>query len=542
MAMRSVEFVGKAEAIKSHELSVKSLMEKLGSILSNLKAKRSTLQSEISSLYSELSAARCDVDEEGEPNYGVIASIENSIYYRNVELSSAEDEISNTSSELQNAMKEYEEVEEEKRQTLFEIQERARITSQNASNASGMYGEYASVGASLNQSFQAKFDSLAQAAAILDGTVSEACTQTGNGGGGSGRTGCGRVNIAIGAAAIVSSGMITSSSPKRSSLGSRQISGVNSIGGKLQYSKSGNTIGKGSQLSTAQMSRCTGNTALIGHISENKRFKSKQISHSEGDSKERELNEKKQTYVKLKNTFKESLVCKPIDQRASILGLETPGVVINDKYMGKIYERIGLSEKSSYSTLNYVLKQGKIKIKSANSEEEYYDPDEKGMYLNIPGDENDIEGSGTGLFHELGHAIDHVLGENQYLSNNEEFHNCLIRDCNRVIRKCNSDPIWRSKFFDLIKKSSDAYSVSDILEGITDGKITGGAGHEKDYWKNDKFIVCNEAFAHFFEASMGASSSRCKYIKSVFPDAYSKYLEMIRPFTVKERDELERER
>ena len=51
-----------------------------------------------------------------------------------------------------------------KQQTLFEIQERSpRITSQDASKASGMFGAWASVGASLNQSFQANFDALAQA-------------------------------------------------------------------------------------------------------------------------------------------------------------------------------------------------------------------------------------------------------------------------------------------------------------------------------------------------------------------------------------------
>ena len=40
MAMRSVEFVGKAEGIKSHELSVKSLSEKLRGILSRLNGKK----------------------------------------------------------------------------------------------------------------------------------------------------------------------------------------------------------------------------------------------------------------------------------------------------------------------------------------------------------------------------------------------------------------------------------------------------------------------------------------------------------------------
>ena len=83
-----------------------------------------------------------DTDEDGEPDYGLIASIENQIDQTNEELSETEEEISQTSGELQRAQQEYAEVEEEKQQTLFEIQERARITSQDASKASGMFGAF----------------------------------------------------------------------------------------------------------------------------------------------------------------------------------------------------------------------------------------------------------------------------------------------------------------------------------------------------------------------------------------------------------------
>ena len=250
--------------------------------------------------------------------------------------------------------------------------------------------------------------------------------------------------------------------------------------------------------------------------------------------------EKNQASKESSNSFKESMVSKT-DNRTSILGVDTPGAVITDKYLGTVYSRINSAERTSRSIFEYALKQRMINIKSANSDEEYYDSDEKCLYLDIPGDVNDIEGSGTGLFHESGHAIDHALGGGQYLSNNKDFRNCLIKDCNTLIKKFKSDPIWGRKFMNLIKTSPDAFSVSDILEGITDGRISGGCGHGKEYWKEDEFVVCNEAFAHFFEASMGAAPNRLKYIKIVFPEAYNKYLEMIRPFTAKVHEELERE-
>lgn len=290
MAMRSVEFVGKAEGIKSHELSVKSLMEKLSGILSSLKEQKRSLQSELSLLYAELAAAESDTDEDGEPDYGLIASIENQIDQTNEELSENEGKISQTSGELQRAQQEYTEVEEEKQQTLFEIQERARITSQDASKASGMFGAWASVGASLNQSFQANFDALAEAASILDGNVSVASAQTSSGG--SSKTGGGiGIVAATGAAAIASSGLITSTKPISSSLGSRQISGVNSPSGRFQYAKGGNANHKGPQLSSTQSSGTSVHSSVgasvgvsAGGATRNSPFETSQLSHNSSDS------------------------------------------------------------------------------------------------------------------------------------------------------------------------------------------------------------------------------------------------------------------
>ena len=287
MAMRSVEFVGKAEGIKSHELSVKSLMEKLSGILSSLNGQKRSLQSELSLLYAELAAAESDTDEDGEPDYGLIASIENQIDQTNEELSETEEEISQTSGELQRAQQEYAEVEEEKQQTLFEIQERARITSQDASKASGMFGAWASVGASLNQSFQANFDALAQAASILDGNVSTASAQTSSGGGSS-RTGGGiGIAVATGAAAIASSGMIASTKPMSGSLGSKQISGAKSSGGRFQYAKGGNANHKGPQLSSTQSSGTSVHSSWgssLSDVTKSSSFGTSQSSHNASDS------------------------------------------------------------------------------------------------------------------------------------------------------------------------------------------------------------------------------------------------------------------
>lgn len=253
VALRSREFVGKAEGIKSHELSVKSLMESLKGTLSKLGTQKSSIENRISYLYAELAAAENDTDEDGEPDYGLIASIENQIDQANDELDDTEQEISDTSDELEKAEKEFEQVEEEKQQTLFEIQQRARATSQNLSSANSMYGAYADVGASLNQSFQASFDALAQAAAILDGSVG---SSGGSSAGASTNTHSGNgvgIGGAIGATAAIAGASYIASSGKNSNFHSGQSSAVHHSGGKLRLlGNANNRVSKGATFRSTQ--------------------------------------------------------------------------------------------------------------------------------------------------------------------------------------------------------------------------------------------------------------------------------------------------
>lgn len=286
MALRSKEFVGKAEGIKSHELSVKSLIESLKGTLSKLGNQKSSIESRISYLYAELAAAENDTDEDGEPDYGLIASIENQIDQANDELDDTEQEISETSGELEKAEKEFEQVEEEKQQTLFEIQQRARTTSQNLSSANSMYGAYADVGASLNRSFQASFDALAQAAAILDGSVGSpggsssaggaTNTHSGNGVGIGGTIGA--TAAIVGAshiAAVNRSGAYNSSQSSIKSHSSKGIPTNRKVGSN---SNSGGSL-RTSQLSVAKATNT--NASQLNASTRKNNYESTQSSHSE---------------------------------------------------------------------------------------------------------------------------------------------------------------------------------------------------------------------------------------------------------------------
>ena len=186
MAIRSSDFVGIAEGIKRHELSEKGRIESLKRSISELSSSKNYLENRISSLEAALAAAYEDTDEDGEPDWDRIAALESRIDDAEDRLSGVEWELDDSRDELSRSEAELEGVMEEKAQTLFEIQERARKTSQNISVAGGMYGAYSGVGSSLQNSMQQRFAMLSKAANILDGSVDGGASSGASSGSGSG--------------------------------------------------------------------------------------------------------------------------------------------------------------------------------------------------------------------------------------------------------------------------------------------------------------------------------------------------------------------
>lgn len=210
MAIRSTEFVGIAEGIKSHELSTKGRIESLRGAISELSGVKMSLDSQISYLEAALAAAYEDTDEDGDPDYGRISVIEFQISSAECKLSEIEGQLDTANGELSQSQAELESVMEEKSQTLFEIQERARKTSQNISVAGGMYGAYSGVGSSLQNSMQTSLTVLSQAATILDGSVDGAISGSGGG--------CGRSSTGI--RGITSQGELSTSALSAFAIGS----------------------------------------------------------------------------------------------------------------------------------------------------------------------------------------------------------------------------------------------------------------------------------------------------------------------------------
>ena len=173
---------------------------------------KQSLDNQISYFEAALAAAYEDTDEDGYPDYGRIATIESQISSAERELSEVEGELDTANGELSQSQAELESVMEEKACTLFEIQERARKTSNNIAVAGGMYGAYSGVGSSLQSSMQTSLASLSQAASILDGSVDGF-----TGGGSSGGNGGGQGSI--GGRGITSQGELSTSALSAFSIG-----------------------------------------------------------------------------------------------------------------------------------------------------------------------------------------------------------------------------------------------------------------------------------------------------------------------------------
>lgn len=147
----------------------------------------------------------------------------------------------------------------------------------------------------------------------------------------------------------------------------------------------------------------------------------------------------------------------------------------------------------------------------------FYGLKSKKIFMHYGTDLHDDRGAGATWFHEHGHLIDDAMGK---VSSNDEFRKLLSEDRREYAiaygRKHNLktwDKVDRAISADLddMRKHS---GVSDILEGVTGGSISGIAGHGLQYWEKSDTITA-EAFAHMYEAQFDAE--RYAEMKKYFP-------------------------
>lgn len=151
----------------------------------------------------------------------------------------------------------------------------------------------------------------------------------------------------------------------------------------------------------------------------------------------------------------------------------------------------------------------------------------RGVYYNAAEDANNPRGNGTTYYHELAHMIDHAsTGFSSNLSNTEEFRQALIADSNRILDAFNKcTPEQKYAFINSLRSNNRTHSFQDLLDATTGGVISAGWGHSREYWNRPGNLQA-EAFAHFFEASMGAPD-KLEMFNRYFPNAFAVFSDMI---------------
>ena len=154
----------------------------------------------------------------------------------------------------------------------------------------------------------------------------------------------------------------------------------------------------------------------------------------------------------------------------------------------------------------------------------------RGVYYNAASDMTNPRGAGTTYFHELAHMIDHAsTGYQGNLSNNPDFRQALLADGQDALNRFNSaSEEGQRNFRNNLRQNNRTHSFQDLLEGSTNGNLSFYWGHNRpgcDYWARPGNLEA-EAFAHFFEAAMGAPD-KLELLTLWFPRATTVFFNML---------------
>ncbi len=158
-----------------------------------------------------------------------------------------------------------------------------------------------------------------------------------------------------------------------------------------------------------------------------------------------------------------------------------------------------------------------------------YNNHDKKIYLNASMDLVNPRSAGASWFHEHGHLIDNALCN---ISEDDKFKKILELEAFEY--RINYGKKHKIKSIEEIDKAiSDELNdmrlhsaVSDLMEGLTDGKIVNVGWHGLNYWNKDKYAVTREAFAHMYECQF--DDLRYKEMKKYFPKSLKYFEKMLK--------------
>ena len=218
--------------------------------------------------------------------------------------------------------------------------------------------------------------------------------------------------------------------------------------------------------------------------------------------------------------------------------MELPQVETKEDYYDMIDVRannaIDVESKELYEKYRKKVKMGSETLESGA----YYHPIWNKVYLNWEKDAVNDRGPGSTYFHEVGHMIDDYTKFFGDSSSARDFTVSLQSDFDNYVNSVMSQHgLTRKEAYKYISDwlwiDPDAkHSLSDLMGGLSKNECVGRWLHDTDYWRGKQHgvpeKVNNEAFAHFFEASMSTDSAKLDYLKEVFPTAYAEYKKIVR--------------
>ena len=150
----------------------------------------------------------------------------------------------------------------------------------------------------------------------------------------------------------------------------------------------------------------------------------------------------------------------------------------------------------------------------------------RGVYYSAINDMTNPRGVGTTYYHELAHMIDHAAtGFLSNLSNSTRFRDALVADGQQILTFYHGLYSSQQHQFMQLLNTDAAHSMSDLVDATTCGELYGSYGHTREYWSREGNIQA-EAFAHFFEASMG-DEYKYNLLSTYFPTAFGIFMELI---------------
>ncbi len=153
-----------------------------------------------------------------------------------------------------------------------------------------------------------------------------------------------------------------------------------------------------------------------------------------------------------------------------------------------------------------------------------------GIFINLKADKHNPRGAYTATFHEIGHHMDKILNN---VSKGGDFGAHIRADAQNFLVAYSQlngynteEALYKISDAMLTATDKQCYIMSDLFSGIYGETYGWKYRHSDIYWGKVGKLE-GEAFAHFFSASVLSDEKKLETVKSVFPEAYSWFDELI---------------